>query len=97
MSNIKEVKLNDTEAKLNETNAKLNDAHIKLNETQVKLNETEWRLEATRKEVEKLSRRIFIWRISNLSVAVRQAKIRGKISKESVPFNTDRTESFATS
>jgi len=89
-----EVKLNKTEAKLNDTDAKLNDAHIKLNETQVKLNETGWKLEATRKVVEKLESRIFIWRINNFSVAVRQAKIRGKISKESVPFYTDRTESY---
>jgi len=88
------VKLNDTEAKLNDTDAKLNDAHIKLNETKVKLNETEEKLKATRKVVEKLGTQIFTWRINNFSAILRHAKTGEKPSNESVPFYTDRTESY---
>ena len=88
------AKLNYTEVKLNETSAKLNDARFKLNETQVKLNATEEKLEATRKVVEKLETRIFLWKINNFSVIVGEAKIKRKTSIDSVPFYTDRTESY---
>ena len=87
-----EVKLKDIEAKLNDTDAKLNDAHFKLNETKVKLSETEKKLEATRKEVE--NTRMFTWRIDNFSVILRLARAGVSPSKESVPFYTDRTESY---
>ena len=89
------VKLINTEANLNDTDAKLNDAHIKLNETKEKLSETEEKLEATpQKVVEKLETRMFTWRIDNFSETLRQRKVGGKNSKESVPFYTDRTGSY---
>ena len=88
------VKLINTEAKLNDTDAKLNDTHIKLNETKEKWSETEGKLEATRKVIEKLETRMFTWRIDNFSETLRQRKVDGKNSKESVPFYTDRTGSY---
>jgi len=73
-------------------------ACVKLTNTEAKLNETEQKLEATRKVVEKLDTRIFIWRINNFTDFWRQAyfsaKTDQKPSKESVPFYTDRTESY---
>jgi len=73
-------------------------ACVKLTNTEAKLNETEQKLEATRKVVEKLDTRIFIWRINNFSDIWRQTnfstKTDQKPSRESVPFYTDRTESY---
>ena len=89
MKNTK-AKLNDAHKKLYETQVKLNETQVKLNETQVKLNATEEKLEETRKVVEKLETRIFIWKINNFSVIVKKEEI----SKDSVPFYTDRTGSL---
>ena len=69
-------------------------ACVKLSNTEAKLNDTEQKLEATRKVVQKLDTRIFVWRINNFSVTLRQATVSGKSFKDSIPFYTDRTESY---
>lgn len=68
-------------------------ACVRLTNTEAKLNDTEQKLEATRKVVEKLDTRIFIWRINNSSVTLRQATVSRKTVKDSVPFYTGRTGS----
>ena len=88
------VKLTNTEAKLNNTEAKLDITSAKLNDAHIKLNETEEKLEATQKVVEKLETRKFVWKISNFSVALREAKINRETPIDSIPFYADRTESF---
>ncbi len=59
-------------------------ACVKVKDTEVKLNETR----------EKLETRMFIWKISNFSEILRQAKTGEKNVLESAPFYTARTESY---
>ncbi|KAL9954673.1 hypothetical protein ACROYT_G042238 [Oculina patagonica] len=92
--NNTEVKLNTTVVKLNVTEVKLNNTEVELNNTKVKLNDTQKKVETTTKLVEKFNTRTFIWKINNLSEILRQAKTGEKISIESAPFYTDRTESY---
>jgi len=86
------VKLTNTEAKLTNTEAKLTNTEAKLTNTEAKLNETNEKLEATRKVVEKLETRIFIWKINDFRKRLRLSK--DEFSIDSVPFYTDRTESY---
>lgn len=69
-------------------------ACVKLTNAEAKLNDTEQKLEATRKVVEKLDTRIFIWRINNFSVILKQATVSEEMFIDSNPFYTDRTESY---
>ncbi|KAL9954675.1 hypothetical protein ACROYT_G042241 [Oculina patagonica] len=48
----------------------------------------------TQKNLNKLNTRMFIWKISNFSEILRQAKTGEKRFIESASFNTDRTESY---
>ncbi len=59
-------------------------ACVKLKDTEVKLSETQKKLET----------RMFIWKISNFSEILRQAKSGEKNVLESAPFYTARTESY---
>jgi len=76
------VKLTNIETKLNDTEAKLTNTEAKLNYTQEKL-------EVTRKVAEKLDTRKFIWKINDFKMFH-----KGEFSIDSVPFYTDRTESY---
>ncbi len=88
------LKLNNTEVKLNNTEVKLNDTEAELHNTKVRLNDTQKKLETTTKLVQEFNTRIFIWKINDFSDILRQAKTGEKNVIESVPFFTDRTESY---
>ncbi|KAL9953964.1 hypothetical protein ACROYT_G041448 [Oculina patagonica] len=97
--NNTEVKLNETQVKLNDTEVKLNNTEETTKKLMEKLNtlqrQFEEKVREDREEVVMIKRdssdfsRMFIWKVSNFSDLLRQAKTEEKVNVESSPFYTE--------
>ncbi len=90
--NEAQVKLNDTEVKLNNTEETTKKLMEKLDTLQRQFEE---KISEDREKIVMIKRdsldfsRVFIWKISNFSELLRQAKTGGEVNVESHPFYTE--------